>query len=119
MTYRLNEEQWIQITVVSWVQVNYPDIAKRMIHIANERKTSPYQGSILKKMGVMPGVSDLFFIIPTIEYNGLFIEIKSLKGRVSPAQKKFIHQVILDGYQGKICYGFDEVIDAIKEYFSL
>ena len=45
-------EQLIQIAVCDFARINKIPF----IHIANERKTSAQQGSLLKRMGVLAGV---------------------------------------------------------------
>ena len=52
------------------------------------------RGAILKSMGVRPGVPDLIFL-----YRGRFlaIELKSAKGRVSPAQSECMRLIVAAG----------------------
>lgn len=70
----------------------------------------------LKKEGVKPGVPDLFLAYPTLEFSGMFIEMKSKKGVVSEKQKEWMARLKKSGYEVKICYGFDEAKEAIEDY---
>ena len=74
-------------------------------HIPNQSSSSPRTGAFLKAMGVIPGVADLCFI-----KNGcaMFMEIKSAKGRQSPAQKSFEADCLLAG----VPYACVDCIDA-------
>lgn len=119
MGYKVNAEACEQIMALDWLRYYYSDIASIAIHIANERKTSHFFGSILKKMGVKKGVSDLFFPRANNKYHGLFIEVKTLAGRPTVEQKSFIDQVNEDGYLGLFCFGHKHIIDSVCDYFSL
>jgi len=48
---------------------------------------------------------------------GLYIEMKSAKGRISPEQSKFLKSVSDFGYSAFICYSAVEAIDKIKSYY--
>lgn len=119
MAFKLSAETVEHIKAMDWLRFHYPDIARHAIHIANERKTSWSNGAILKRMGVKPGVPDLFFPVPSGCYHGLFIEIKSQSGKPSPHQKEFITEAVGNGYYASFAFGADEVIDIICSYFNL
>ena len=48
---------------------------------------------------------------------GLYIEMKSAKGRISPEQSKFLKAASDFGYSCFICYSAVEAIDKIKGYY--
>jgi hypothetical protein len=120
MTYRykLKPEQIEQITALEALRIDCPDVARAAIHIANERKTTPLNGFILQQMGVKKGVSDLFWPKPSNQYHGLFIEVKTNKGRPTPEQIKFIEEVTQDGYYGCFAYGAKDIIRHVYNYFG-
>ena len=72
----------------------------------------------LKASGLVPGVSDLFLMIPKDGWHGLFIEMKVRGGKLSDSQKEFMGLATLMGYQAVVCYGFDEAKDAITNYLQ-
>lgn len=113
---RINPETVDQIKIVNWVRqcTNLP-----CIHIPNEGKRSTQQGSILKKMGLTAGVADLFFPRANHNSHGLWIEVKTLKGKPTEAQTLFINQMLDEGYEAKICYGFEDAIRTIKMHFNI
>lgn len=119
MVFKLSPETQEHILAMDWLRLRHPELARQAIHIANERKTTWSNGNILKRMGVRPGVPDLFWPIPVGCYHGLFIEIKSENGRPSPYQKEFIMEAVANGYYASFAYGAQEVIDILCSYFSL
>ena len=112
----LKPEQIEHIKVVDWVNA-CTDLP--VLHIANERRTSPQQGAILKRMGVKSGVSDLFFPRAKHPFSGLWIELKTEKGKPTPNQLKFIEDMLKEGFYGKVTYGAEETIAFIKEFYNL
>lgn len=115
MSTRQHPEADAQKTVIEWCRWNkYP--YDRIFAIENERKTTPQQGARRKAMGVREGVSDLFLPVACGKYHGLFIEMKSKKGKISAPQQAFIDDVISDGYAAKVCYSSDEAINVLINY---
>jgi hypothetical protein len=99
---------------MEWVRYNgYQDF---IWHVANERAINPYSGSILKRKGVMAGVSDLSIMRASKGYHGAFIEMKSPKGKVTESQKKFLDSMSKEGYFTAVCYSCDEAMAVIKDY---
>lgn len=121
--YRIKPEESEQITALEWLRLSHPDIAKDAIHIANERKTSPMYGYTLKQMGVRPGIPDLFWPKPIQHthtfYHGLFIEVKTAKGRLTSIQQETIDQLNEDGYYACVAYGARNIIVEVYYYFQL
>ena len=80
-------EDQIQQAVIRWsqqanVRKMFPQLAL-LYHIPNERKCTPQQGARLKRMGVKSGVPDLHLPVARGVYHGLYLEMKTEKGRVS------------------------------------
>lgn len=107
-----------QIAAMDWLRLQYPHVAEHTLHIGNERKSSPYAGYIMKRMGVLKGASDLFIAWPREPYHGLFIELKSKSGKPTVSQLEFMNRMRKVGYHTAICYGAQEVIATITEYLS-
>ena len=115
----VKDEDIVQIKALDCLRHYYPDIASAAIHIANERKTSNYEGSLLKRKGVKKGVSDLFWPKPQKTFHGLWIEVKTEKGRLSIEQSRFIYETSQDGYFACVCFGSQDVVDTVCAYFSV
>lgn len=108
-----------QIKALDCLRHHYPDIAKCIIFIANERKVSPFTGRKLVRMGVRRGVPDLFAPKSKRGYHGLWIEAKALDGRPSVYQKDFIKETVNDGYYGCFAYGAQEIVSTVCWYFEV
>lgn len=93
--------------------------SRLLVHVANERKTSPIQGAMLKAQGVRAGWPDLFLAIPAGPYHGLFIEMKSMKGKASDKQKEIIAMLREQGYKAEICHGYEQATNELMAYVRL
>lgn len=90
-----------------------------LIHLCNEGKRSKWGGFRLKRIGLMPGAADYFLPQGNATKKGLFLEVKTLKGKATTAQKSFIQMVINEGYAGEIAYGLDAAINIIRNFYGL
>lgn len=77
------------------------------------------RANALKAEGMRPGVCDLFLPSPRGDYHGMFIEMKTEIGKLSPNQEEFIAQVKEQGYYTAVCYGASEAIEQLKSYLQL
>lgn len=84
----MRQEDALQIAVADYLRIAAPDLL--WFHVANERKCSPQRGAMLKRMGVLAGVPDLVFILPSGSV--WFIELKTERGRMSKAQDDFFER---------------------------
>lgn len=110
-TYQPSEDQEQEAVI------NYCDFKKILVvHIANEGKRSVAYAARLKRIGMRKGFPDLFFPIPSGKYHGLFIELKSMNGRATPAQRWWIAELSARGYRAVICKGADAAIQEINSY---
>jgi hypothetical protein len=114
---RLGAETVEQIKLFDWIRTR-PDIYPYAWHCPNERRVSPQHGRILKRMGVKSGVSDVFIAIPTASHHGLFLELKTDKGKLSVKQSEFLYSMNLQGYQALAVWGFEAAQAAILAYLG-
>ncbi len=115
---RLNDESQEQIASLQWLELQYPELRAHTFHVPNERKAKPLTGLILKTMGVRSGVSDLFIAYPVGRYHGMFVEMKSLKGRATQNQMDFLIQMRKAGYYACISKGLNEFMLHIETYLK-
>ena len=113
----MTEEQLIQVEVMQHIADRYPDVLA--FHVANERKSSKQQGAMLKRMGVLKGVSDIIIMEPRGGYHGAVIELKAKKGRPSSEQVKFISRAKERGYFGGFTVGARQSIRLVDWYLNL
>lgn len=109
-------ERQHQITVIDWLKLA-TDLP--YIHTANERRCSPQQGAMLKRMGVRAGVSDIFIPRATELFHGAWIELKVGRNKPTPAQLQFMGDMIAEGYYAACAYDADECILMIKTLYNI
>ena len=111
-----------QVALMQWFKLQHPKLIMFSIpngaHLAGDNRLRAIKMNNMKAEGLIAGVSDLFLMMPTIKYHGLFIEMKVKGGKVSDNQKVFINNAILIGYQSIVCYGFEQAKNAINEYLQ-
>ncbi|HET7674632.1 MAG TPA: VRR-NUC domain-containing protein [Gammaproteobacteria bacterium] len=76
----------------------------------------------LRAEGAREGVSDVFLPVPRGRYHGLWIEMKAEKphnSAVSKEQREWLQAMREQGYQAGVCYGKDEAMAAILDYYQL
>lgn len=115
-------EEALQIQIMDWIQLQYPEIYDDVYHIANERKCNPYRGYILKRMGVKPGIADIFVDVSrgtSPAYKGMWIELKSAKGKLTRAQTAFLERERAKGYHCECVNSFEAAVLLITVYLSL
>jgi len=111
-----NEEYHIQIAVIRWMQMQYPHI---LFTIAPSGMKLPIGvATKLKRMGYSKGTPDIMIFEPRGEYHGLFIELKTKTGRITPAQLAWIEMLTVRDYYATVCRSFDEAKDTIKKYLK-
>lgn len=110
------QKQVIEWSKWAYKTGNYPLLC--LLHCSlNGVKLSKTQAAQAKAQGMLSGVPDLFLPVPRQGHHGLFIEMKSDKGRVSDNQKWFLEQVASIGYKVAVCYGVNEAIKTIEDYY--
>jgi hypothetical protein len=86
-------------------------------HCANEVTEAGPRGAkrqaILVGMGVNPGFADLMVLCAG---RALFLELKSLKGRLSPAQVAFRDAVLAQGFGWTLVRSLDDALGALADH---
>lgn len=115
-----HRESDLQIRVVKWFRVTYPNFAFLMFHPHNEGNAFTRQQQVIaNKEGVTKGVSDLVFLIPTQDYHFLAIELKNgTKGRQSEDQRIFQRYVEAVGGKYVVVRTFEGAVDFITRYMD-
>ena len=113
----MKPEQVEMIIIFDWIRKQ--KLHKIAFHIANERKTTPQGGALLRRMGVLAGVSDIFLARARNGFHGLFLEIKVEGGKLSQNQIDFLKEMDAEGYDTDVCWNHKEAIKRISEYLHL
>ena len=109
-----------QAKVIAWARANernYPYLW--LLHCSlNGVKMTKAQAVRAIAQGMKKGVADLFLPVKQGGYGGLYIEMKSAKGRISIEQSKFLKDVNDNGYAAFVCYSADDAIKRIEDYYQ-
>ena len=126
-----HEEHDIQAAIVAWFDLRYAKEKYDLIAIPNGGARSAVTGARLKAEGVRRGVPDLFLAQPRMLwerpgcdsavqfYAGLWLEIKTPKGRTTPEQEAFMDRQSARGYCCRVARSVDEGIKIIETYLGI
>ena len=119
--YNVPTEAEEQATLFSWAAMNSarnPEL-RLMFHIPNGGARKPSEAARFKAEGVKPGVPDIFLPVARAPFHGLFIELKRQKGgKISEHQKKWIEDLLRQGYMTVVACGWKEASEYITEYLN-
>lgn len=109
-------EDSLQKSCVQWFSLQYREYAKLLHHSPNGGKRNAIEAAKFKAMGVRAGFPDLALYIARQGYHGLFIELKTAKGRQSDHQKYY--QCVLEeqGYRYEVVRSLEEFQNLINDY---
>lgn len=113
---QLKPETIAQIQVCDWL------LAKTDLpfyHFPLEGKRSLANASILKRMGMKAGVSDLFIPRKSTIYSGLWLELKVGKNKPTPMQTAFLAKMLEEGYMSACVWGSEAAIQFIKTFYEI
>ena len=103
---------WIKL------QEGHNPIFARIYHVPNGGKRSKGVAGKLKAQGVRPGVPDICFPVARGGYNGLYIELKVIKGNPTEEQRAWLLDLEQEGNMACVCYGWQLAADVISAYAS-
>lgn len=109
-----------QVALMTWAKMSearWPEL-KWLFAIPNGGQRNVIVAKKLKAEGVKKGVSDLCLPVARNGFNGLYIEMKSDKGRATKDQNKFIDFVLNQGYSARVCHGWEQAKNHIEWYMS-
>ena len=109
-----------QAKVVAWARANennYPYLWLLHCSLNGLKRTKNAQGKA-KQQGMLSGVPDLFLPVKNNYFVGLYIEMKSAKGRVSVEQSRYLKCAAENGYSVVVCYSAVDAINTIKSYLE-
>lgn len=110
-------EQRLQTAIVKYIRLAYPHTLFTAT-MGGVKLNSWSQRNALKATGYLKGVADLLIFESKESYKGLFIEVKTDKGKMTKEQKEFQTNAIARGYLCICCKGFDETKNIIDDYLK-
>ena len=98
----LSEQEYtearIQQNCLVWLNKHHREIERWFYACPNGAYTDTITAARLKATGLKAGVADTFLPEPRGIYHGLYVELKTPTGVLSPKQKEFIHAMRYRGY---------------------
>lgn len=111
-----DEEHRIQVACVRWFRAQYRDLANLLFAIPNGGRRDKATAARLKDEGVVAGVADLALLLPSKGCHGLFIEMKTAKGRQSESQKQWQRLVVSQRYKYVVCRSLSDFKAEVENY---
>ncbi|WP_338871771.1 hypothetical protein WBJ53_26255 [Spirosoma sp. SC4-14] len=107
-------EHNLQTLCIDWFRMTYRQLMIAAIPNAGDR--SPAEARKMIEEGLLPGFPDTIIPFPNSEYYGLFAELKTVKGVVSPQQHIVHAHLRALGYQVIIPRTFEEFQQQVNDY---
>jgi len=99
--------------------IEYCDYMKIPVyHVPNGGKRNAREAANLKRQGVKPGVPDLCVPVARGGFHGLYIEMKTKKGKPTEHQLKWLSLLRKQGYAAFIARGSKQAIELISNYIN-
>ena len=108
-------EKAMQKEVVAWMR------SKDILHTSTCGGVAykPHQLRLLYDTGYAKGIPDLFVMEPRGKFHGLFIELKTPKGRLSPFQRSMMRKLSQRHYCVSVAYSAEAAINFIAFYLGV
>ena len=113
-TGKSHSEDWHQKQLIQWAR-QYP-WSQFLYHIPNETTGGMPWVTRNRQMGCRKGVPDLCLPIPMDGYHGLYIELKTERGRTSKEQKLWLKALNDMGYRAECCKGWEAAREVLLDY---
>ena len=86
-------------------------------HVPNGAMVKPSARMYFARLGALPGVADLCFVLP--DKTSAFMEIKQPGGKLSPAQQGFQAKCALLKLRYRVVYSVTDAEEVLKEWGAL
>lgn len=108
------KESQIQNMVIEWLENNHIDFHPSFSGI----KASYGQRRFMKAQGMRAGHPDLTIEHKNNKHEVLFLELKTVKGKLSNEQSRWIKKKIEDGFAVSVGWGYYDCIYKIFKYLN-
>ena len=112
------DESRLQMACVKWFRMQYPQHRKLLFSVPNGGFRNIATAKRMKLEGVVAGVSDLVLLIPSHDFHGLCIEMKTPKGRQTDHQKAWQTHVEEKGYIYALARSVEEFQNIVSDYLN-
>jgi hypothetical protein len=118
---RSNQESIDQQALIEWWAANcvhYGLPARALKAFPLQGARTPQNGARMKKEGMRAGTCDLFLSTARAGFHGLWIEMKTADGVISPEQLEELAHLAKEDYSTAVCRSTDEAIAEIEIYLG-
>ncbi|CAB4128624.1 VRR-NUC domain containing protein [uncultured Caudovirales phage] len=118
------DEAKLQRDIVSWFGLQYPYLEGLLVGYVAGVNVDIKTAVRLKRMGLRAGFPDLQLLVPGsikddgTEAPGLFLELKTIRGRLSDIQKEYHSKLRFLNYTIVVVRELDEAISWVKAYLG-
>ena len=109
-----------QVALFYWSRLmegQIPELAL-LYAVPNAGRRTKRQGAWMVAEGLKAGVPDLVLPVARHGYHGLYIELKTERGRLTPEQKAWLKALYDQGYLAVMCRGWEDARDLILCYLE-
>ena len=116
MTMRSSKpsEHQIQAALFKWLAAVHPKVVAYAI--PNAARRSMAQAAYLKAEGLRAGMPDVVIATARGGYHGMYLELKTQKGKLFESQTEMLTRLANEGYASAVAYGLDDAIFLITKY---
>lgn len=108
----VGSESRLQRAAIRWCRLHPSPAVRLTFAIPNGGARERITGAILRAEGVARGVPDLFCPLPRNGRHGIFLELKTSTGRVSPDQWHWLTTLERNGYECLLIRSLDALPEA-------
>jgi hypothetical protein len=91
-------------------------------HFPSGESRDARTGAKLKHMGLQPGWPDFIIIVPGLPFSVsriCFLELKTIRGRLSPSQQEFRDNAVNIGCLHSVARSVDEAIEVLSRWGAI
>lgn len=114
---RASPEAAMQEQFFAWLR-SKPKVDCVTWHTPNGGKRDLLTARKFMRLGVKPGVPDVFCAIPNGPFHGLFIEFKDGYNGLTKNQEKITFELLHRDYKVALCYSCEDAKRELKEYLQ-
>lgn len=96
----------------------HPELALLFAIPNGGHRTKRAAGKV-KAEGVKRGVPDYFLPVPRGGFHGLFVELKTTKGRPTREQRQWLTDLQAQGYRAVVCRRWEPAFNTLIDYLAL
>lgn len=116
---RNQPEHGMQKAFFDYVDLRYPQYRPYNIFSIDHAGWRKVQhGKDMKDRGCISGVPDVFVMVKSGDYSGMWIELKANKNKPTTQQMEFLGEAKLQGFKCATCWSVEKAISELNGYLT-